>query len=114
MIAIGVGLLKPNVSALVASLYPEGGSRRDAGFSIFYMGINIGAFLGSLIVPVCAAVFGWRAGFALPALGMALGVVQFLWTRHYLGAAGRRAVAHGSRGSWTPVVVFARAASPRS
>ena len=47
VIAIGVGLLKPNVSALVASLYPEGGSRRDAGFSIFYMGINLGAFLGS-------------------------------------------------------------------
>ena len=49
--AMGVGLLKPNVSAIVASLYPEGGARRDAGFSIFYMGINIGAVLGSAIVP---------------------------------------------------------------
>jgi proton-dependent oligopeptide transporter, POT family len=106
VIALGIGLLKPNVSALVAALYPEGGSRRDAGFSIFYMGINTGAFLGALIVPEIAHKFGWRAGFTLSALGMALGVTQFLWTRHYLGSAGRD-VAPGNRGSWTPVVVLA-------
>ena len=88
VIAMGVGLLKPNVSALVATLYPEGGARRDAGFSVFYMGINLGAFLGSIAVPVFAAWFGWRWGFALPAFGMALGVVQFLWTRGTLGQAG--------------------------
>ena len=76
--AMGVGLLKPNVSAIVASLYPEGGARRDAGFSIFYMGINSGALLGSFFVPLCAAAFGWRVGFALPALFMTLGVAQFL------------------------------------
>jgi proton-dependent oligopeptide transporter, POT family len=60
VIALGIGLLKPNVSALVAALYPEGGSRRDAGFSIFYMGINSGAFLGALIVPEVADKLGWR------------------------------------------------------
>jgi proton-dependent oligopeptide transporter, POT family len=103
--AMGVGLLKPNVSAIVACLYPEGGARRDAGFSIFYMGINIGAFLGSLLVPIFAAAFGWRLGFALPALFMALGVGQFLWTRPNLCGAGL-APAHERRGSWTPVVVF--------
>jgi POT family proton-dependent oligopeptide transporter len=103
--AMGVGLLKPNVSALVASLYPEGGARRDAGFSIFYMGINIGAALGSFFVPILAAAFGWRPGFALPALFMGLGVAQFLWTRPYLGGAGLEP-AHERRGSWTPVVVF--------
>jgi POT family proton-dependent oligopeptide transporter len=103
--AMGVGLLKPNVSAIVASLYPEGGARRDAGFSIFYMGINIGAVLGSFFVPICAAAFGWRLGFALPALFMTLGVAQFLWTRSYLGAAGLQP-AHERRGSWTPVVAF--------
>jgi POT family proton-dependent oligopeptide transporter len=102
--AMGVGLLKPNVSAIVASLYPEGGARRDAGFSIFYMGINTGAFIGSLSVPIFAAAFGWRLGFTLPALFMALGVAQFLWTRRYLGAAGL-APAHERRGSWTPVVI---------
>jgi proton-dependent oligopeptide transporter, POT family len=106
VVALGIGLLKPNASALVAALYPEGGSRRDAGFSIFYMGINSGAFIGSLIVPVIAHRFGWRSGFTLSALGMALGVAQFLWTRHHLGSAGRE-VAAGNRGSWTPVVVLA-------
>ena len=88
VIVFGVGLLKPNISAIVAQIYPEGGSRRDAGFSIFYMGINVGAFLGSTIVPILAASYGWRAGFAAPAVGMALGLAQFALTRHYLGAAG--------------------------
>src|SRR6516165_4292561 len=101
--AMGVGLLKPNVSAIVASLYPEGGARRDAGFSIFYMGINIGSAIGSFFVPLAAAVFGWHFGFGLPALFMALGVAQFLWTRRYLGTAGLQP-AHERRGSWTPVV----------
>src|SRR3954471_13386617 len=87
-ISFGVGLLKPNISAIVAQIYPEGGSRRDAGFSIFYMGINVGALLGSTIVPILAKNYGWRAGFAAPAVGMALGLVQFAITRHYLGAAG--------------------------
>src|SRR5580693_1692469 len=68
IIAMGVGLLKPNVSGLVASLYPEGGARRDAGFSVFYMGINLGAFLGSLFVPLLAAACGAHWGFALSAL----------------------------------------------
>ena len=54
VIILGVGLLKPNVSTLVADLYPEGGGRRDAGFTIFYMGINLGAFIGPLIA-------GWLA-----------------------------------------------------
>jgi POT family proton-dependent oligopeptide transporter len=104
VIVLGVGLLKPNVSAIVAQLYPEGGSRRDAGFSIFYMGINLGAFVGSLLVPIVAATVGWRAGFALPAIGMALGLVQFQLTKRALGGAG--AAALGSRASWWPVVVF--------
>src|SRR6266480_2490827 len=105
VIVMGVGLLKPNVSAMVAALYPEGGSRRDAGFSFFYMGINLGALLGSVLVPLLAAWLGWRWGFALPSLGMGVGLVQFLWTRHYLGRAGL-AAADGERGSWTPVIVF--------
>ncbi|HXZ59714.1 MAG TPA: oligopeptide:H+ symporter [Steroidobacteraceae bacterium] len=105
VIAMGVGFLKPNVSALVAALYPEGGARRDAGFSIFYMGINIGGFLGPVVVPLVATAFGWRFGFALTALGMALGVVWFLWARRFLGAAGT-AVAPEQRASWTPVVLL--------
>jgi proton-dependent oligopeptide transporter, POT family len=105
VIAMGVGLLKPNVSALVASLYPEGGSRRDAGFSIFYMGINLGAFIGSQLVPWFAKWFGWHWGFALPAVGMAIGIAQFRWTRRYLNGAGMPPGAQ-QRGSWTPVIVL--------
>ncbi|HEV2227853.1 MAG TPA: peptide MFS transporter [Steroidobacteraceae bacterium] len=105
VIAMGVGLLKPNVSALVAALYPEGGARRDAGFSIFYMGINTGGFLGPVVVPLIATALGWRFGFALTALGMVLGVGQFLVTRRFLGGAGI-AVAPEQRASWTPVVAL--------
>lgn len=104
VIAFGVGLLKPNVSAIVALLYPEGGARRDAGFSIFYSGINLGALVGSVLVPIVAAAYGWAAGFALPAVGMALGLAQFRLTKHYLGGAG--ATPPGRRASWWPVAAF--------
>jgi proton-dependent oligopeptide transporter, POT family len=85
---LGVGLFKPNASNTVGELYPEGGSRRDAGFSIFYVGINVGSFLAPIFVPVVARNYGWHAGFALPAIGMLFGVAQFFATRHYLGSAG--------------------------
>lgn len=103
-IVLGVGLLKPNISAIVAQLYPEGGSRRDAGFSIFYMGINVGATLGSLLVPMAATAFGWNAGFALPAIGMLIGLVQFQAYKHYLGDSG--VVPMGEPATWTPIIVF--------
>jgi POT family proton-dependent oligopeptide transporter len=104
--AFGVGLLKPNISAIVAQLYPEGGSRRDAGFSIFYMGINLGSFFGSTLVPLCGARYGWHVGFALPAIGMALGIAQFVWTRRYLGARGLGLATDARRGSWLPVILL--------
>jgi len=103
---LGVGMLKPNISAIVAQLYPEGGSRRDAGFSIFYMGINLGSVLGSLLVPVCAQYFGWHTAFALPALGMLFGLIQFLITRHTLGASGVERAPDAKPGSWIPVIVL--------
>src|SRR4029077_7910579 len=105
VINIGVGLLKPNASAMVASLYPEGGSRRDAGFSIFYMGINLGALIGPLLVGWFADRVWWRWGFALPALGMALGLAQFVWTRQHLGSSGLSSSAM-QKNSWTPVLVL--------
>jgi POT family proton-dependent oligopeptide transporter len=104
LIVLGVGLLKPNISAIVAQLYPEGGSRRDAGFSIFYMGINVGAALGSFFVPIVADRLGWNAGFALPAIGMLFGLIQFQLTKHYLHGAGSEAL--GARATWWPVIVF--------
>jgi POT family proton-dependent oligopeptide transporter len=88
VIVIGVGLLKPNVSAIVAGLYPEGGARLDAGFTVFYIGINVGAFLGPLVTGEAQVLFGPRAGFAAGAVFMAFGVLQFYFTRAYLGGAG--------------------------
>jgi proton-dependent oligopeptide transporter, POT family len=106
IITIGVGLLKPNASTMVAALYPEGGARRDAGFSVFYMGINLGGFIGPLLVAWVAAAYGWRWGFGLPALGMAIGLIQFLWTRHYLGAAGVSAADNNKPGSVLAALVL--------
>ena len=88
VIVLGVGMLKPNASAIVADLYPEGGARLDSGFTVFYMGINVGGFLGPLVTGAAQLYFGLRAGFAAAAFFMAVGVVQFYFTRRYLGTAG--------------------------
>ncbi len=94
LIIIGTGLLKPNVSALVGDLYPEGGARRDAGFSIYYMGINIGAFLGPLICGYLGQTdgFGWHWGFSAAGIGMVFGVIQYRLGYNRLGNAGAIAV----------------------
>ncbi len=77
LIVLGTGLLKPNISAIVGDLYPEGGERRDAGFSIFYMGINIGAFAGQLITGFLGEVYGWHWGFGAAGIGMFIGTIVF-------------------------------------
>src|SRR5215831_8687728 len=87
LIVIGTGLLKPNVSALVGSLYEEGDARRDAGFSIFYMGINLGAFLGPIIGGYLAQNVDWHVGFASAGIGMTLGLVQYILGRERLNPA---------------------------
>jgi proton-dependent oligopeptide transporter, POT family len=88
VVALGSGLLKSNMSALVGQLYPEGGARRDAGFTLFYMGINVGAFLGPLVCGLLAHQVGWRWGFSAAAIGMILGLINFKLTEHRLGGAG--------------------------
>jgi proton-dependent oligopeptide transporter, POT family len=85
---VGTGLLKPNVSTIVGQLYAPGDKRRDAGFSIFYMGINIGAF-SPLIVGWVGEKVNWRLGFATSAIGMVVGIVQYLVTGRHLGDAGK-------------------------
>ena len=86
LIVIGTGLLKPNVSTMVGMLYTEGGARRDAGFSIFYMGINIGAFAGPLLCGGLGEEVNWHLGFGLAGVGMILGLVQYvLGARHLEG-----------------------------
>lgn len=78
-IVLGTGLLKPNISAIVGDLYPEGGARRDAGFSIYYMGINIGAFFGQLITGILGETVGWHFGFGAAGVGMLLGLAIFVY-----------------------------------
>jgi POT family proton-dependent oligopeptide transporter len=76
-IVLGTGLLKPNISAMVGDLYPEGGARKDAGFSIFYMGINLGALIGQLITGFLGEKIGWHWGFTAAGVAMILGLIQF-------------------------------------
>ena len=85
LIVCGTGLLKPNISALVGDLYPEGGARRDAGFTIFYMGINLGAAIGPLICSALGEKIQWRLGFGAAGVGMVLGLLQFHFTQCWLG-----------------------------
>ena len=77
LIVIGTGLLKPNVSAIVGDLYPEGGARRDAGFSIYYTGINLGAFLAPLVTGFVGERVDWHWGFASAGIGMLFGLITF-------------------------------------
>jgi POT family proton-dependent oligopeptide transporter len=90
LIVAGVGMLKPNISTLVGGLYPPGDERRDKGFSIFYIGINVGAALASLIVAVVADMYGWHAGFGLAAIGMVLGQVVYMSGQKYLKHVGNK------------------------
>ena len=87
-IVLGVGMLKPNISTMVGGLYKQGDVRRDKGFTIFYIGINLGAFLSSLVVGYVGETYGWHYGFGLAGIGMALGVAQYLWGQKYLSHVG--------------------------
>ncbi len=89
LIVFGTGLLKPNISALVGDLYPEGGARRDAGFSVFYMGINSGALIGQLVTGYLGERVSWHWGFGAAGFGMLLGLLGFwLKAKSMLGTLG--------------------------
>jgi POT family proton-dependent oligopeptide transporter len=87
-IILGVGCLKPNISTMVGGLYKKGDVRRDQGFTIFYIGINIGAFLAGIIVGYVGEVIGWHYGFGLAGILMVLGLIQFLAGQKYLVHVG--------------------------
>ena len=88
LIILGVGGLKPNISTMVGGLYPPGDDRRDKGFTIFYIGINIGAFLSALIVGYIGETIGWHYGFGLAGIGMLLGQAVFMGGQKYLTGVG--------------------------
>jgi len=89
LISLGTGLLKPNVSTLVGKLYSTTDERRDAGFALYYMGINVGAFFGPLVTGWLGADVGWHWGFSAAAIGMTAGVVQYVVGRKHVPGHGR-------------------------
>ena len=88
LVIMGVGLLKPNISTMVGGLYPQGDLRRDKGFSIFYIGINTGSLLATLVIGFVVANWGWHAGFGLAGIAMVLGLVVYIWGQKYLTHVG--------------------------
>jgi POT family proton-dependent oligopeptide transporter len=101
LIVVGTGLLKPNISTLVGSLYEPGDPRRDAGFSIFYMGINLGAFLAPFVCGTLGQRVGWHWGFGAAGVGMTLGLVQLYAGRRRLAGYPAAALAGGAPTSRT-------------
>ena len=87
-VAVGTGLLKPNISTIVGQLYQSNDSRRDAGYTIFYMSINIGSMLGFFVCGWLGEKIGWHWGFGAAGIGMLAGVIQFIYFKKFLGSAG--------------------------
>jgi POT family proton-dependent oligopeptide transporter len=90
LIVLGTGLLKPNISSMVGALYEENDPRRDAGFSIFYMGINLGAMISPLVCGYLGQRIDWHLGFGAAGVGMTLGLAQYVWSRARLAGIGDR------------------------
>ncbi|WP_111307992.1 peptide MFS transporter [Confluentibacter sediminis] len=90
LIILGVGLLKPNISTMVGGLYKQGDIRRDKGFSIFYIGINLGSLLATFIVGYVGEKIGWHFGFGLAGIAMLLGLIVYLYGQKYLVNVGNK------------------------
>jgi POT family proton-dependent oligopeptide transporter len=88
LVILGVGLLKPNISTMVGGLYKEGDIRRDKGFSIFYIGINLGSLLATLIIGLVVKEWGWHAGFGLAGIVMLVGLINYIYGHKYLTHVG--------------------------
>jgi len=84
LMALGVGLFKPNVSTQVGTLYKHGDHRRDRAFNIFYMGINVGAILSPFICGTLGELYGWKYGFMSAGIGVLLGLIVYIWGQKYL------------------------------
>ena len=108
LVILGTGLLKPNIGAMVGQLYSESDKRRDSGYAIYYMGINLGSFIGYLICGYLASDFGWHYAFGAAAIGMAAGLIQYRITAPKLEGVGAQPVAplsaKGQRNSWTVII----------
>src|SRR5690349_10924459 len=96
LLMFGTGMLKGNVSTIVGQLYAKGDVRRDAGFSLFYMGINLGALISPFICGYIGEKVSWRLGFAVAGAAMLAGIVQYVLGAKYLGDAGLRPATTGN------------------
>lgn len=110
LVVLGTGMLKPNISALVGQLYDDGDDRRDAGYTLYYMGINIGSLIGYLVTGYLMENVGWHWAFGAAAVGMFFGLVQYRMTLPKLGSVGQEAPKplsdNGRRLSWMVIIAF--------
>ena len=90
LIILGVGFLKPNISTMVGGLYKKGDIRRDKGFSIFYIGINLGSLLATSLIGLVVAKWGWHAGFAMAGIAMLFGLLVYIWGQKYIEHVGNK------------------------
>jgi POT family proton-dependent oligopeptide transporter len=90
LIILGVGCLKPNISTMVGGLYKKGDIRRDKGFSIFYIGINLGSLLATTFVGMVVAKWGWHAGFGMAGIAMLFGLIVYIWGQKYISHVGNK------------------------
>ena len=97
LIVLGVGCLKPNISTMVGGLYPKGDQRRDMGFYIFYMGINLGAAISAIAVGYVGENIGWHYGFGMAGIGMVFGQLTYMWGQKYLTHVGNLVVAEDGK-----------------
>ena len=101
LIIVGSGFLKANISVMVGQLYPRTDVRRDGAYTIFYMGINLGAALGSLLCGYIVETYGWSYGFGLAGIGMLAGLAVFVWGRHLLLGRGEPPRPLGKGREWS-------------
>lgn len=110
LVVLGTGLLKPNISAMVGQLYASDDERRDSGYALYYMGINIGSIIGYMVCGGLAEKVGWHVGFGAAAVGMALGLIVFHFTKSTLKGAGEKPASPmtptGERRSWMVIGLF--------
>ena len=111
-IIVGNGFFKPNISTIVGKLYKDGDPRRDSGFTIFYMGINVGAFISTLVCGYIGERYGWTKGFLLAGIGMLLGLVTFWWGQKFLHGHGNPPSPERFKKTILPVVIGSIVAIP--
>ncbi|MDA9303727.1 oligopeptide:H+ symporter, partial [Flavobacteriaceae bacterium] len=106
LIILGVGCLKPNISTMVGGLYKKGDIRRDKGFSIFYIGINLGSLLATSVIGLVVAKWGWHAGFGLAGIAMLFGLLVYVWGQKYISHVGNKPTIEEMKNDVSLVKIF--------